>query len=141
MFKADSDTLWFGLLKTASNNIPVAYDPKLPHAPKKQIYLYNSQKDCILPYVREIVEPKLVDFENEVERGKIEKELKPKLKVATKKFLKANGSSVLPVAPSALKPEASDENILDEGKNKDEPEKNNDDGMGELEGEEWEEEL
>jgi hypothetical protein len=135
MFNPETKTVWYGLLQTKSENIPVVYDPKLPEAPKKQMYLYNATKDAIVCYVKEIVEPKLIEFDSEEERSRAEKELKTKWKAASKAFIKERGGPVLTntvAAPSKpVKKQELEAEALDGVESVD----------GELDEGEWDEEL
>jgi hypothetical protein len=134
MFNPETRTAWYGLLKTSSESIPVVYDPKLPEAPKKQMYLYNARKDAIVSYVKDIVEPKLVEFEGEGERENAVIELKAKWKAASKAFIKARGGPVLTAAVAITskvvkKPELETEALED------------DDTESEMLEDDWSEEL
>lgn len=91
MFDASKKSIWYGQLETSSSKTPVIYDPALPEPPRGRIYLYNSEKNAILKYAADIVQPRLKNLE-ESERKKIEKSLNRKWQLARKTFLRDYGT-------------------------------------------------
>ena len=76
--------LWFGYLKAGEKSTPVVRDESLETKSKGTVYLYNHSKDAILEYSRDIVEPKLVELDEQIIAVK---DLSNAFKEARKRFL------------------------------------------------------
>lgn len=55
--------VWYGELRSARGNTIVIYDQDLPDASSGRIYLYNTNRQAIIEYVKEIVENNLHDLD------------------------------------------------------------------------------
>jgi hypothetical protein len=95
------DSLWFGYLDIGDKSSPVAQDPRLSTGKPDTIYWFNLQRNSIIEYKREIVEPKLRPLNgNEAE---ITKELKKAFNKVAKDFTpRAKPSNVLEAVPAKL---------------------------------------
>jgi len=95
------DSLWFGYLEIGDKSSPVAQDPKLSTGKSDTLYLFNLQRNAIIEYKREIVEPKLRPLNGN--EAKVTKELKKAFKKIAKDFTpRAKPSSVLEAVPAKL---------------------------------------
>ncbi|RLV60592.1 hypothetical protein D5018_06495 [Parashewanella curva] len=65
MNSMDKKQLWYGELRTARGNTIVIHDQALPEASPGRIYLYNSTRESIIEYVKDIVENNLHDLDND----------------------------------------------------------------------------
>lgn len=74
--------LWFGFLEAGNKSSPVVIDRNLDTGNKNTIFVYNHNKQEILQYVRELVEPKLRELTAQ------EKELESALKKGFSEALK-----------------------------------------------------
>ncbi len=61
----DKKQLWYGELRTARGNTIVIHDQALPEASPGRIYLYNSTRESIIEYVKDIVEHNLHDLDKD----------------------------------------------------------------------------
>lgn len=91
MFDPSRKVIWHGQLESASKKTPVIYDPGLPELPRGQIFLYNSERDAVVKYVFQIVQPLLKELEGS-DRKNIKKELSQKWPAARKDFLREYGA-------------------------------------------------
>ena len=55
--------VWYGELRTSRGNSIVIHDQALPEATPGRIYLYNSNRQAIIEYVKDIVEANLYDLD------------------------------------------------------------------------------
>jgi len=101
----NQDSLWFGFLDIGEKSSPVACSPKITTGKTDTIYLYNLNRNAIIEYKREIVEPKLRDLKKD-EAGVL-KELKSAYNKAAAKFtprtMKLNIPDKQPVNPPTEK--------------------------------------
>jgi hypothetical protein len=51
--------LWYGFLEAGNKSSPVVIDHNMDTGEKNTVFIYNHNKQEILKYVRELVEPKL----------------------------------------------------------------------------------
>jgi len=58
---------WYGYLNAGGKSSAVLSDPELDTGNRKTIYLFNLERNAIIEYNREIVEPKLSDLNGEAE--------------------------------------------------------------------------
>lgn len=56
---------WYGFLNAGGKSSAVLRDPELETGNRKTIYLFNLERNAIIEYNREIVEPKLSDLNGE----------------------------------------------------------------------------
>lgn len=54
-----ANALWYGFLDAGEKSSPVVFDPRLDTGNPQTIYLFNLQRDMIVPYKREVVDAKL----------------------------------------------------------------------------------
>ncbi|MGB0893398.1 MAG: hypothetical protein ACPGUD_03255 [Parashewanella sp.] len=57
--------LWYGELRSPRGNAIVIHDQALPDASPGRIYLYNSNRQAIIEYVKDIVESNLHDLDEQ----------------------------------------------------------------------------
>ncbi|ALP52193.1 hypothetical protein Tel_02980 [Candidatus Tenderia electrophaga] len=94
------ESLWFGYLEIGDKSSPVAQDPKLSTGKTDTLYLFNLQRNAIIEYKRDIVEPKLRPLNgNEAD---ITKELKKAFKKIVKEFTPRGKPSAVLEAPPAV---------------------------------------
>ncbi len=55
--------VWYGELRSSRGNSIVIHDQALPEATPGRIYLYNSNRNTIIEYVKDIVESNLYDLD------------------------------------------------------------------------------
>lgn len=55
-----NNIFWFGYLETAMGKTLVVRNALVDSENKNTVFLYNSQRDALVEYSREIIEPKLV---------------------------------------------------------------------------------
>ncbi|MCL1079722.1 hypothetical protein D5R81_16870 [Parashewanella spongiae] len=55
--------VWYGELRSSRGNTVVIYDKDLPEASSGRIYLYNTSRQAIVEYVKDIVENNLHDLD------------------------------------------------------------------------------
>lgn len=60
---AKKGSAWYGFLDAGAKSSPVAMDPNLDTGNTATVYLFNLQRNSILEYRRDLVEPKLREFE------------------------------------------------------------------------------
>ena len=92
--------LWYGFLEAGNKSSPVVIDHSMDTGEKNSVFIYNHNRQEILKYVRELVEPKLRELTAK------EKELEAALK---KGFAEAMKALKYPVAktfegPAKAKP-------------------------------------
>ncbi len=56
--------VWYGELRTPRGNSIVIHDQALPESVPGRIYLYNSNRQTIIEYVKDIVESNLYDLDD-----------------------------------------------------------------------------
>jgi hypothetical protein len=72
---------WFGYIDTVKGKTLVVRNSLVDSNHKNTIFLYNSQRDTLVEYSREIIEPKLIPAnEGEFEAAKLEKAYKRALR-------------------------------------------------------------
>jgi hypothetical protein len=54
--------VWYGFLQAGDRSSPVIRDDRLDTGNRKTMYLFNLNRNLILEYSREVVEPKLRDL-------------------------------------------------------------------------------
>ena len=57
-----SSPVWYGFLQAGDRSSPVIRDDRLDTGNHKTMYLFNLNRNSILEYSREVVEPKLRDL-------------------------------------------------------------------------------
>ena len=57
-----SSPVWYGFLQAGDRSSPVIRDDRLDTGNRKTMYLFNLNRNTILEYSREVVEPKLRDL-------------------------------------------------------------------------------
>jgi hypothetical protein len=57
-----SSPVWYGFLQAGDRSSPVIRDDRLDTGNRKTMYLFNLNRNLILEYSREVVEPKLRDL-------------------------------------------------------------------------------
>lgn len=76
-----NNVFWFGYLDSPKGKTLVVRNSLVDAENKKSIFLYNTQRDALVEYSREIIEPKLVlANEGEYEADKLEKAYKRALR-------------------------------------------------------------
>jgi hypothetical protein len=60
---AKKGSAWYGFLDAGAKSSPVAMDPGLDTGNSATVYLFNLQRNAILEYRRDLVEPKLRELE------------------------------------------------------------------------------
>lgn len=72
---------WFGYLETPNGKTMVVRNILVDAENKKSIFLYNTQRDALVEYSREIIEPKLLAAdEGEYDADELEKAYKRALR-------------------------------------------------------------
>jgi len=103
---------WFGYLEVGDKSSPVARDPKLNTGKPDTVYLFNLQRNAIIEYKREIVEPKLREFSED--EADLNKKVKKAFTKAAKDFTPRGKTLAIPDRPipkpaTAKKPKAEEE--------------------------------
>jgi len=76
-----NNVFWFGYLETANGKTLVVRNVLVDAEDKKSLFLYNAQRDALVEYKREIIEPKLVTAnEGEIDADELEKAYKRALR-------------------------------------------------------------
>ena len=57
--------LWYGFLEAGAKSSPVVIDHSIETGDKNTVYIYNHNKEGIIKYSRELVEPKLRELTSE----------------------------------------------------------------------------
>ena len=97
------DSLWFGYLEIGEKSSPVAQDPKLLTGKPDTIYLFNLQRNAIVEYKRDIVEPKLRELNGK--EAALTKELKKAFNKAVKEFTpRGKSTNILEALPAKPAP-------------------------------------
>ncbi len=78
---------WYGKLETPEFSTPVIFDPNLPGMPTGQVYLYNSQRDAIVPYQWQTVQQYLRELDAQ-ERQEVQRELGDRWRAVRRSYLK-----------------------------------------------------
>ena len=58
---------WYGYLNAGDKSSAVLRDPELDTGNRKTVYLFNLERNAIIEYNREIVEPKLSDLNGQAD--------------------------------------------------------------------------
>lgn len=74
--------LWYGFLEAGSKSSPVVVDHSMDTGEKSSLFIYNHNRQEILKYVREVVEPKLRELT--IQEKELESALKKGFNAAVK---------------------------------------------------------
>lgn len=105
---------WYGFLDAGKKSSPVLMDPTLDTGDPATLYIFNLQRNQVIEYKRELIEPKLRDL-NGKEADTVET-LKKAFKKARKEFTPRRAANKIPVGsqPASTKPpEITEPDIVD----------------------------
>ena len=105
--------VWYGELRTSRGNSIVIHDQALPEATPGRIYLYNSNRNTIIEYVKDIVESNLYDLD-ETSLQQAQKNYADAWKAARSEFLQVQKGHVELTEEIASMPEKSVKSKTDE---------------------------
>lgn len=86
---------WYGILEAGESRTPVVFDPRLQPAPKGQVYLYNADRDAVVPYEWSIVSGLLREVDGS-QAAAIKRDVGRKLKVAREQFFNSRPNRAAP---------------------------------------------
>ncbi len=66
MFRKNRSGTWYGIIQSGKDgSMIVIWNPVLPKANTGKVFLYNTEKQKLIKYVEEIVQPKLKELTGE----------------------------------------------------------------------------
>jgi hypothetical protein len=96
--------IWYGFLDAGKKSSPVLMDPKLDTGDPSTLYIFNHNRNQILEYKRELIEPKLRGLNGK--EATMADEIKKAYNKARKEFTprRATGRGATAPATAATKP-------------------------------------
>jgi hypothetical protein len=96
--------IWYGFLDAGKKSSPIIMDPKLDTGDPNTLYIYNFNRNQILEYKRDIIEPKLRVLSDK--EAKTADEIKKAYNKARKEFTprRATGKGAVAPATASTKP-------------------------------------